>query len=67
LLGRQLCNPVLELLYERTAPDCLDLNLINLSGLLLEALDAVLEGGSFSVKSEDELLELLLSRGDEYR
>jgi hypothetical protein len=67
LLGHQLCNPVLELLYERTAPDRLDLKLINLSVLSLEALGAVLARGSFSVKSEDELLERLLSLGEEYR
>jgi hypothetical protein len=66
LLGRQLCNPVLELLYERTGADCLDLKLINLSALSLEALDAVPAGGSFSVNSEDELLERLLSLGEEY-
>jgi hypothetical protein len=67
LLGRQLCNSVLELLSERTALDRLDLNLINPSVLSLEALDAVLAGGSFSVKSEDELLERFLSLGEEYR
>jgi hypothetical protein len=67
LLGYQLSNPVLEVLYERTASDRLDLKLIHLSVLWLEALDAVLAGGSFSVKSEDELLELLLSLGEEYR
>jgi hypothetical protein len=67
LLGRQLCNPVVELLYERTARDRLNHNLINLSALSLEALDAVLARGSFSVKSEDELLERLLSLCEEYR
>jgi hypothetical protein len=67
LLGRQLCNPFVELLYGRTAPDRLDLKLNNLSALSLEALDAVLPGGSFSVKGEDELLEFLLSLGEEYR
>jgi hypothetical protein len=41
--------------------------LINLSGLSLKTLDAVLTGGSFSIKSEDELLERLLSLGEEYR
>jgi hypothetical protein len=67
LLGHQLCNKVLELLHERIAPDCLDLILINLSVLSLEALDAILAGGSFSIKSEDELLERLLSRREDYR
>jgi hypothetical protein len=40
--------------------------LINLSTLSLEALDAILAGGSFSVNSEDELLEGLLSLDEEY-
>jgi hypothetical protein len=67
LLGRQLCNPVLELLYHGAPLDRLDLNLIKRSALSIEALDAVLAGGSFSVKSEDELLKTLLSLGKEYR
>jgi hypothetical protein len=57
LLGDQLCNPVLELLSERTAPDRLDLKLINLSGLSLEALDAVLAGGSFQSRAKTNFWE----------
>jgi hypothetical protein len=67
LLGRQLCNPVLELLDERTGPDRFNLNLVNLSRLSLEALDVVLAGESFSVRSEDEFLEKLFSLGEKYR
>jgi hypothetical protein len=52
LLGRQLCNPVVELLYERTGPDRLDLKLINLSVLSLEALDAVLGEGHFQSRAK---------------
>jgi hypothetical protein len=64
-LGRQLCNPGLELALLGT--DRLDLNSIDLSILSVEALDDILAGASFSIDSEDHLLKRLLSLGDEYR
>jgi hypothetical protein len=66
LLGRQLCNPVLELMCEGTWADRLDISSMELSALSVEALDAVLARASFSVASEDELLERLLSLGGDY-
>jgi hypothetical protein len=64
-LGRQLCNPGLELALLGT--DRLDLNSIDLSILSVEALDDILAGASFSIDSEDDFLDRLLSLGDEYR
>jgi hypothetical protein len=64
-LGRQLCNPGLELGLLGT--DRLDLNSIDLSILSVEALDDILAGASFSIDGEDRLLDRLLSLGDEYR
>jgi hypothetical protein len=46
--------------------DRLDLSSIDLSILSVEALNDILAGASFSIDSEDRLLEQLLSLGDEY-
>jgi hypothetical protein len=64
-LGRQLCSPGLELALAGT--DCFDLDSVDLSIFSVEVLDEVLGLASFSIASEDALLELLLSLGDEYR
>jgi hypothetical protein len=47
--------------------DRIDLTSFDLSMLSAEALDEILAGASFSIASEDDLLERLLSLGDEYR
>jgi hypothetical protein len=64
-LGRQLCSLGLEL--ELAEADWIDLTSFDLSMLSAEALDEILAGASFSIGSEDELLERLLILGDEYR
>jgi hypothetical protein len=64
-LGRQLCSPGLELAL--AGPDCFDLDSVDLSVFSVEALDEVLGLASFSIASEDALLERLSSLGDEYR
>jgi hypothetical protein len=64
-LGRQLCSPGLELALAGT--DCFDLDSVDLSVFSVEALDDVLDRASFSIASEDALLERLLSLGDDYR
>jgi hypothetical protein len=64
-LGRQLCSPGLELVLAGT--DRFDLDSVELSVFSVEALDEVLGLASFSIASEDALLERLLSLGDEYR
>jgi hypothetical protein len=51
---------------EGTEHDRLNLVSMSISGLSVDALDAVLAGGSFSVGSEDELLARFLSLGAEY-
>jgi hypothetical protein len=45
----------------------LDLKLDNLSASLVEILVAILMEGLFSIKSEDELLERMLTLGEESR
>jgi hypothetical protein len=64
-LGRQLCNPGLEL--GLTGTERFDLDLVDLSVFSVEALDEVLGLLLFSIASEDALLKGLLSLGDEYR
>jgi hypothetical protein len=64
-LGRELCSPGLELALAGT--DRFDLDSVDLSVFSVEALDEVLGLASFSIASEDVLLERLLSLGDEYR
>jgi hypothetical protein len=64
-LGRQLCSLGLELGLAGT--DRFDLDSIDLSVFSVEALDEILSLVSFSIASEDALLERLLSLGDEYR
>jgi hypothetical protein len=64
-LGRQLCSPGVELALAGT--DCFDLDSVDLSVFSVEALDEVLGLASFSIASEDALLERLLSLGDESR
>jgi hypothetical protein len=63
-LGPQLHSPGLELALAQTGP--LDLTTLDLSMLSIEALDNILAGTSFSIASEDDLLERLLNLGDEY-
>jgi hypothetical protein len=63
-LGRQLCSPVLEQALAGT--DLFDLDSVDLSVFSVEALDEVLGLASFSIASEDALLERLLALGDEY-
>jgi hypothetical protein len=64
-LERQLCSPGLELALAGT--DRFDLDSVNLSVFSIEALDEILGMASFSIASEDALLERLLSFGHEYR
>jgi hypothetical protein len=64
-LGRQFCSPGLELALAGT--DRFDLDSFDVSILSVEALDEVLGLSSFSIASEDALLDQLLSLGDEYR
>jgi hypothetical protein len=64
-LGRQLGSLGLELKLAKA--DRIDLTSFDLSMLSVEALDEILAGASFSIASEDDLLERLLSLGDEYR
>jgi hypothetical protein len=63
-LGRQLGSLVVEL--KLAEADRIELTSIDLSKLSAEALDEILAGVSFSIASEDALLEQLLSLGDEY-
>jgi hypothetical protein len=64
-LGWQFCNPSLEL--DLAGTDRFDLDSVDLSVFSVEALDEVLGLASFSIASEDALLERLLGLGDEYR
>jgi hypothetical protein len=64
-LGRQLGSLGLEL--KVVEADRIDFTSFDLSMLSAEALDEILAGASFSIASEDALLERLLSLGDEYR
>jgi hypothetical protein len=68
-LGQQLCSSSLELELELgwSGADRLILYSSDLAMLSVDALDEVLAGVSFSIVSEDGLLEWLLSLGDEYR
>jgi hypothetical protein len=63
-LRRQLCTPGLE--RALLGIDHVDLRSIDLSILSVEALDNILAGASFSLPSEDNLLEQLLSLGEAY-
>jgi hypothetical protein len=69
-LGRQLCSPGLELALALAlafaGTDRLDFTSFDLSMLSVEALDEVLVRGSFSIASEDALLERLLGLSDDY-
>jgi hypothetical protein len=66
-LGSQLGSPDLELDPRCRGTGRLNLNSLDLSVLSVEALDDALAGPSLSVSSEDDLLVLLLSLGEEYR
>jgi hypothetical protein len=63
-LGRQFCSPGLELALAGT--DRFDLDSVDFSIFSVDALAEVLGLSSFSMASEDALLERLLSLGDEY-
>jgi hypothetical protein len=63
-LGRQLNSPGLELALAGT--DRFDLDSVDLSIFSVEALDEILGLASFSIASEDALMERLVSLGDEY-
>jgi hypothetical protein len=65
-LGRQLCNPMLELQSVCPETDRFDLNSIDLSSLSVDALDQILTEGSFYIKSEDNLFLRILRLGSEY-
>jgi hypothetical protein len=65
-LGWKLCNPSLELELALSGTDRLDLNSVNLSMFSVEALDGILNGSSFSIASEDDLLEKLLCLDEKY-
>jgi hypothetical protein len=64
-LGRQLGSLGLEL--KLAEADRIDFTSFDLPMLSAEALDVILVGESFSIASEDALLEQLWSLGDEYR
>jgi hypothetical protein len=66
-LGRQLCNPMLELQSVCSKTDRFDLNSIDLSSLSVDALDQILTEGSFYIKSEDDLFLRICGLGSEYR
>jgi hypothetical protein len=65
-LGRQLCNPMLELQSICSETDRFDLNSINLSSFSVDALDQILTEGSFYIEREDDLLLRILHLGSEY-
>jgi hypothetical protein len=64
-LGRQFCSPGLELML--TGTDRFDLDSVDLSVFLVEALDEVLGLASFSISREDAHLARFLSLCDEDR
>jgi hypothetical protein len=66
-LGRELCDPMLELPRVCSEIDRFDLNVMDLSSLSVDAVDWILSGSSFYIESEDELLRRLLRLGSEYR
>jgi hypothetical protein len=65
-LGRQLCNPILELQSVCPETDRFVLNSIDLSSLSVDALDQILTEGSFYIESEDDLFLRILRLGSEY-
>jgi hypothetical protein len=68
-LGRELYSPGLELEQELgwSGGDHLVLYSNDLPMLSVDALGEVLAGVSFSIDGEDDLLEWILSLGEEYR
>jgi hypothetical protein len=65
-LGRQLCNPILELQSVCSETDRFDLNSIDISSLSVDALDQILTEGSFYIESEDALFLRIFRLGSEY-
>jgi hypothetical protein len=64
-LGRELCNPVLELQSVCPETGRFDLNSVDLSTLSVDALDQILTEGSFSIESEDDLFLRIFRLGSE--
>jgi hypothetical protein len=54
-LGRQLCNPMLELQSVCSETHRFDLNSIDLSSLSVDSVDQILTEGLFYIESEDDL------------